>query len=165
MSQPLRQEAVPDPGGIFPAQHLREAVDRGWITGPSSLVERIQPASLDLTLGTTAYRLQCSFLPDRESTVEDKLGRYALEEFSIEEGAILERGRAYLIQLQETVALPERVRGRANPKSSTGRLDIFTRVISDGNARFDDGRHVCNQRVTLRRRYGERAQLAGLDVR
>jgi len=133
-----RFDPATSPAGIFPAQYLRQAVDRGWIRGPSSVVERIQPASLDLTLGTTAYRLQCSFLPDRESSVEDKLRRYTLEEFSIADGAILERGRAYLLPLQEELALPESVRGRANPKSSTGRLDIFTRVISDANARFDD---------------------------
>src|SRR6266545_4538607 len=133
-----RFDPATSPAGIFPAQYLRQAVDRGWIRGPSSVVERIQPASLDLTLGTTAYRLQCSFLPDRESSVDDKLRRYTLEEFSIADGAILERGRAYLLPLQEELALPESVRGRANPKSSTGRLDIFTRVISDANARFDD---------------------------
>ena len=126
------------PSGIFAAQHLRTAIDGGWLKGPPDLVQRIQPASVDLTLGTTAYRLLCSFLPDRQSTVDQTLPRYALEEFSIEKGAILERGRPYLIPLQESVALPESVRGRANPKSSTGRLDIFTRVISDSNARFDD---------------------------
>lgn len=126
-----------DPG-IFPAQHLRDAIDLGWIRGPEDLRENIQPASVDLTLGTTAYRLLCSFLPDRGSTVHDKVRHYALEEFSIEEGAILERGRAYLIPLQETLSLPESVRARANPKSSTGRLDIFTRVITDSNSRFDD---------------------------
>jgi dCTP deaminase len=122
--------------GVFAAQHLRSAIDHGWLLGADP--SRIQPASVDLTLGKTAYRLLCSFLPDRESSVEQKLATYALEEFSIEEGAILERGRPYLIPLQESLALPEKVRGRANPKSSTGRLDIFTRVISNSNPRFDD---------------------------
>jgi dCTP deaminase len=93
---------------------------------------------VDLTLGKTAYRLLCSFLPDRQSTVDQALGKYALEEFSIEQGAILERGRPYLIPLEEGLALPARVRARGNPKSSTGRLDIFTRVLSNWNARFDD---------------------------
>ncbi len=124
--------------GIFPAQHLRQAIDQGWILGSDSLRNGIQPASVDLTLGTKAYRLLCSFLPDRGSTVLEKVQRYTLEEFSIADGAILERGRAYLIPLQETLSLPESVRGRANPKSSTGRLDIFTRVITDSNSRFDD---------------------------
>lgn len=124
--------------GIFPAQILRRALERGWIRSPSLSEDQLQPASLDLTLGTTAYRLLCSFLPDRESPVEHKLADYVLEEFSIADGAILERNRAYLIPLVEELALPEGVRAKANPKSSTGRLDIFTRVICDKNARFDD---------------------------
>jgi dCTP deaminase len=123
--------------GVFPAQLLREGLDRGWIAG-RHVEKQIQPASIDLTLGTKAYRLLCSFLPDRESTVSAKLSEYALEEFSIDDGAILERNRAYLIPLRETLALPETVRARTNPKSSTGRLDIFTRVIVDRHARFDE---------------------------
>jgi dCTP deaminase len=124
--------------GIFPAQYLAAAVAKKWVSGSHALHGQLQPASLDLTLGRTAFRLLCSFLPDRESRVADKLDRYAFEEFSIEDGAILERNRAYLIPLAETLALPEAVRGRTNPKSSTGRLDIFTRVICDNNARFDE---------------------------
>jgi dCTP deaminase len=132
-SDPATAEA-----GIFPAQLLRHALDEGWVRGGSGLEDRLQPASLDLTLGDKAYRLLCSFLPDRESTVETKMRDYVLEPFSIEDGAILERNCAYLIPLAEELALPEQVRAKANPKSSTGRLDIFTRVITNNNARFDE---------------------------
>jgi dCTP deaminase len=117
---------------------LREAIRREWIRDVNDASQRLQPASLDLTLGKTAYRLLCSFLPDRDSSVEQKLESYALEEFSIVEGALLEKNRAYLIPLVEQLHLPESVRGRTNPKSSTGRLDLFTRVLSDRNARFDE---------------------------
>jgi dCTP deaminase len=131
-----------DPGhhapGVLASQHLRLAVERGWVAGDRLHLQQLQPASIDLSLGAVAYRLLCSFLPDRESSVEAKLTDYVLEEFSIADGAILERNRAYLIPLREQLALPEAIRGKANPKSSIGRLDIFTRLISDKNARFDE---------------------------
>ena len=87
--------------------------------------------------GNKAYRIQASFLPDREA-VETKLQDYVLEEFDITEGAVLEPDCPYLIPLVESLALPDNVKARANPKSSTGRLDIFTRVISDRSLFFDD---------------------------
>lgn len=125
--------------GVFSAQSLRAAIDRGWIVGPdTSDPGRIQPASLDLTLGKVAWRLRCSFLPDRESTVEEKLDELALEEIDLTHGGFLERNRPYLIPLDEELALPPEVRARTNPKSSTGRLDVFTRVITDRNNRFDE---------------------------
>ncbi len=126
--------------GVFSAQSLRRAIDLDWITSGLSLREpgRIQPASLDLRLGEVAWRLRCSFLPDRSSTVEEKLQDLALEEVDLVRGAFLERNRPYLIPLAEELALPEHVRARTNPKSSTGRLDVFTRVITDRNNRFDE---------------------------
>ncbi|TML63498.1 MAG: 2'-deoxycytidine 5'-triphosphate deaminase [Actinobacteria bacterium] len=124
--------------GVLPSQLLMHAIHRGWIRSPALKPDQLQPASLDLTLGAKAYRLLCSFLPDRESRVEEKLADYVLEEFDIAEGAILERNRAYLIPLREELALPESLRGKANPKSSIGRLDVFTRVVSDNNSRFDE---------------------------
>lgn len=98
----------------------------------------LQPASLDLRLGTEAYRLRCSFLPDRSSSVEDRLAEVAIDRFELGEGALLEINRPYLIPLVEELALPDGVRARANPKSSTGRLDVFTRVVTDNNDRFDE---------------------------
>jgi dCTP deaminase len=129
------------PPGVLPSQILGQALEREWIASDVPIRDdQLQPASIDLTLGPVAYRLLCSFLPDRASTVKQKLERhdYVLEELSIEDGAVLERNRAYLIPLRERAALPETLRAKANPKSSTGRLDIFTRVIADRTPRFDD---------------------------
>ena len=96
-----------------------------------------QPASMDLRLGDVAHRLRCSFLPGGE-TVERKLKRYDMEDLNLEDGAILERNRPYLIPLMEELELPAGVSARANPRSSTGRVDVFTRVITDGGSTFDD---------------------------
>ncbi len=126
------------PAGVLPFQELNRAIATGLIGADSPIPkENVQPASLDLRLGDRAYRLRCSFLPDRES-VSSKLKDYLLDEVDISEGAILEPERPYLIPLQERLDLPDYLRARANPKSSTGRVDIFTRVISDRSHRFDD---------------------------
>jgi dCTP deaminase len=124
----------------MPAQGLREAIAKGWISAGDYAIRpgSIQPASLDLRLGRRAWSLRCSFLPDVNSTVMSRVQDLALEEIPIGEGTTLERDRAYLIPLVEELALPQGVRARANPKSSTGRLDVFTRVITDGNHRFDE---------------------------
>jgi dCTP deaminase len=99
----------------------------------------VQPASVDLHLGPTAYPLRCSFLPDVGSTVEAKMREeLAFDGIDIRTGAMLERNRPYLIPLIEELRLPPGIRGKANPKSSTGRLDVFTRVITDRNNRFDE---------------------------
>lgn len=129
----------PAEAGIWPSQWLLKAVESGIIEAPSFSEDRIQPASLDLTLGNVAYRLRCSFLPGKNDTVMDQVKTFAIgPEFDLDQGAILERNRPYLIPLQERVKLPHSVRGRANPKSSTGRLDVFTRVITDRSGKFDD---------------------------
>jgi dCTP deaminase len=132
--------------GVLPSQLIAEAIDDGWISSGDSPVppRNIQPASLDLRLGSVAYRLRCSFLPDKEP-VEQALRRYTTERVSLrQQGIILEQNRPYLIPLAERLSLPRGVRAKASPKSSTGRLDIFTRVISDNNFMFDeipDGYH------------------------
>jgi len=123
--------------GVFPAQWLSKALDDGSILTPSVADAALQPASLDLRLGDRAYRLRCSFLPDAD-TVETKLDRYGMESLDLRDGAILERNRPYLIPLVEGLALPAGVRARTNPKSSIGRLDVFTRVITDHSHRFDE---------------------------
>jgi dCTP deaminase len=126
------------PSGVLPYQELRRAIDAGVIRAEVPVpAANVQPASLDLRLGDRAYRLRCSFLPDREP-VAQKLKDYLLDEVDLSEGAILEPERPYLIPLQERLDLPGQLRARANPKSSTGRVDIFTRVISDRSHRFDD---------------------------
>ena len=124
--------------GILPIQRLIQAEYQGVIGSPQAIPrENYQPASLDLRLGETAYALQCSFLPNA-GAVEDQLSQLTLGETDIRRGAILERGRPYLIPITERLRLPPDVHARANPKSSTGRLDIFTRVITDHAGRFDD---------------------------
>lgn len=129
----------PAAAGIWPSQWLLKAVESGIIDAPSFDEGRIQPASLDLTLGSVAHRLRCSFLPGKNDSVADQLRTFAVgPPLNLDDGAILERNRPYLIPLQERLDLPKRVRGRANPKSSTGRLDVFTRVITDRFGKFDD---------------------------
>jgi len=93
---------------------------------------------IDLRLGDFAWALRCSFLPDVDSTVEEKTEGLAFQKVDLRDGAVLERDRPYLVPLIEELALPEDVRAKANPKSSTGRLDVFTRVITDRHHRFDD---------------------------
>jgi dCTP deaminase len=125
---------------VFVSQHLREAVEREWITSGEYRIrsEAVQPASLDLHLGDHALALRCSFLPDVESTVSEKVDDLAFQKIDLRDGATLERDRPYLIPLREELALPAEIRARTNPKSSTGRLDVFTRVITDRNNRFDE---------------------------
>src|SRR5689334_14847099 len=98
---------------------------------------QIQPASLDLRLGEVAYRVRASFLPGPETVVADRLKPLTLHEFSLAQGAVLETGCVYIVPLMESLQLPRDVAAAANPKSSTGRLDIFTRVITDHAREFD----------------------------
>jgi len=131
---------LPAGEGVLPNQLLAEAVqdgviDAGGFTIPS---ENIQPASIDLRLGEVAWRIRCSFLPDRQ-TVARKVKDYIIDELNLHgEGVVLETNRPYLVPLKECLSLPHDVRGKANPKSSTGRADVFTRVITDAGYRFDE---------------------------
>ena len=131
---------APARGQVLASQQLREAIAREWVTAGDFRIrpDAIQPASIDLRLGDFAWALRCSFLPDVESPVTDKLSEIAFQKIDLRDGATLERDRPYLIPLVEELALPPDVRGKANPKSSTGRLDVFTRVITDRNHRFDE---------------------------
>ena len=131
--------------GVLPYQALRAAVDDGWICAPVPFGEpQFQPASLDLRLGTVAYQLRASFLPFSQTVLSrlEPAGaderELVIDRLSLEGGATLQRGSVYLIPLLESLALPGPLRGRCNPKSTTGRLDIFTRVITDGTPRFDE---------------------------
>jgi dCTP deaminase len=137
--------------GVLPAQWIARAVDDGVVRAPADepVPEgNIQPASLDLRLGPIAYRIRASFLSDREP-VAQKLKEYTLEEFDIREGAILEPDCPYVIPLVEELALPPFLRAKTNPKSSTGRLDIFTRVITDRSYSFDEIRSGYQGRLYL----------------
>jgi len=124
--------------GILPASRIAAYCENGTIKlARKPDADQIQPASLDLRLGKVAYRVRASFLPGPRTTVADKLKDLVLHEMSLEEGAVLETGCVYIVPLQESLALPKGVSAAANPKSSTGRLDIFTRVITDYAQEFD----------------------------
>lgn len=135
-------------GGILPIQALRKAQEDGWIQSPPLSAGQLQPASLDLRLGPVAYRIRCSFLP-QDRPVEQVLPDLLMYEVDLSKGGILERGNVYLIPLMEEMNLPEDVYGRTNPKSSTGRLDIFTRVITDRSWRFEEVRAGYKGRLYL----------------
>src|SRR3954467_15141867 len=98
---------------------------------------QIQPASLDLRLGEIAYRVRASFLPGPRTTVAERIDELKLHEIALTEGAVLETGCVYIVPLLESLALPDDIAAAANPKSSTGRLDVFTRVIADEIRGFD----------------------------
>ena len=131
---------------------IAEAIKQGWIASSEGELpaQSIQPASLDLRLGDVAYRLRCSFLPDDEP-VESALRRYEMGRIDLAGGAggILEQNRPYLVPLVEQLDLPPDVSAKANPKSSTGRLDIFTRVITDNSFMFDGVRRGYRGRLYL----------------
>jgi dCTP deaminase len=124
--------------GILPSQALRALIDAAVIRISEPLAEtQLQPASLDLRLGAVAYRVRASFLPQPGSNVQSKIDELTLHVISLSQGAVLETGCVYIVPLLESLALPAHIEASANPKSSTGRLDVFTRVIADGVAAFD----------------------------
>lgn len=127
-------------GGVLPNQYIDAAIAAGAIDAGEYKIPQhnVQPASLDLRLGEVAYRIRCSFLPGR-SAVERRVKDYIVDELDLRrEGAVLETNRPYLIPLKERLSLPAEIRAKANPKSSTGRADVFTRVITDESSRFDE---------------------------
>ncbi len=128
------------PAGLLPRPAVAALVSAGAIRA-ERIIEpsQIQPASLDLRLGPEAFRLRASFLPGRNATVRERLESLSPERISlVGEGAVLEKGIVYIAPLTERLALPPTLAGAANPKSSTGRLDIFTRLIVDRGAAFDE---------------------------
>ena len=149
---PSKQRPV---SGVLTSQQLRALVQKRVISSKPAIEERqYQPASLDLRLGETAYRMLSSFLPEQWAiaqriTLHDLLPELLMYEIDLRKGAVLEQGHVYLIPLMESVALPAHVRGRTNPKSTTGRVDVFTRTITDFQARFDDIRPGYRGRLFL----------------
>ncbi len=132
--------------GLLSYQDIKGLLNNGSLTSSIDPVaeEQVQPASIDLRLGAKAYRLVSSFLPESHGVLE-RLGEgvgndsdLVMYEVDISAGGILEKGHVYLIPLMEELNLPKGLKGRANPKSTTGRLDVFARVLSDNNPRFDD---------------------------
>jgi dCTP deaminase len=128
-----------DAPGILPCQTLEALVAAGAISADAPLAaDQIQPASLDLRLGARAWRVRASFLPRAGVTVADRIADVAMHEVDLKTGAVLERGCVYIAEVQERLALPPGVCGRANPKSSTGRVDLFVRLLTDSQPAFDD---------------------------
>ena len=123
--------------GILPDRMIAALAADGAILSENKFVpDQIQPASLDLRLGEVAYRVRASFLPG-STTVARRIDELKLHEISLSDGAVLETGCVYIVPLQESLALPGEISAAANPKSSTGRLDVFTRVIADETRGFD----------------------------
>ena len=124
--------------GVIPNQLISTMVDQGQIVTSQELQkDQIQPASLDLRLGTTAYRVRASFLAGNSSTVADRLTSFEMHQIDLTKGAVLEKGCVYLVPLMESLNLAENTSGIANAKSSTGRLDLLTRTITDNGTEFD----------------------------
>ena len=125
--------------GILPSHILKRLIrSRREILAPEDITDaQIQPASIDLRLGSVAYRVRASFLPGKDRKVADKLADIAIHEIDLSNGAVLETGCVYVVPLLEQLELSFRVSGVANPKSSTGRLDVFTRLIADHAQAFD----------------------------
>jgi len=125
--------------GILPSHVLRRLIRaRREVLATEEITDvQVQPASIDLRLGAMAYRIRASFLPGRDARVADKLSDMAIHEIDLKSGAVLETGCVYLVPLLERLELSFRVSGVANPKSSTGRLDVFTRLIADHAQAFD----------------------------
>lgn len=154
--------------GVLPDHALRALYDLGAIAASTAFADtQIQPASLDLRLGDHAYRVRASFLPGGARSVAARLAQsdLAMHRLDLTDGAVLETGCVYLVPLQESLALPADIFGLANPKSSTGRIDVFVRVICDGATSFDRVPHgykgplwaeICPRTFSILARPGDR---------
>ena len=128
----------PSEAGILPDRMIAALAEEGAIAAAYPFAaDQIQPASLDLRLGAVAYRVRASFLPGPGITVAQRIAELKLHEFALAGGAVLETGCVYIVPLLERLALPADIAAATNPKSSTGRLDVFTRVIADETRGFD----------------------------
>ena len=123
--------------GVLPSQRLEQMILRTTQRHAFDYARQIQPASLDLRLGTVAYRVRASFLAGHGRRVADRLEEFEMHRIDLTDGAVLEKGCVYVVPLMERLALPDDLQAVANAKSSTGRLDLLTRTITDGGAEFD----------------------------
>ena len=127
------------PPGILPSQAIDALIRHGAIRAATAFDrDQVQPASLDLRLGERAWRVRASFLPGLGRKVTERLGDVAMHKLDLTQGAVFEKGCVYIAELQERLALPPGVAARANPKSSTGRVDVFVRLLTDHGRVFDD---------------------------
>ncbi|PIE08108.1 MAG: 2'-deoxycytidine 5'-triphosphate deaminase [Rhodobacterales bacterium] len=127
--------------GVLPSQAISRLIASGALApapgAPAIRADQIQPASLDLRLGATAFRVRASFLAGTGRSIADRLEEFEMHRFSLEGGAVLEKGAVYLVPLMERLSLPGGITAVANAKSSTGRLDLLTRLITDEGVEFD----------------------------
>jgi len=124
--------------GVLPSQMIQALIADGAIAAtPGVDAAQVQPASLDLRLGSVAYRVRASFLAGQGARVVDRLAEFEMHRVDLSHGAVLEKGCVYVVPLMEALALPDGVQAVANAKSSTGRLDLLTRTITDGGTEFD----------------------------
>jgi dCTP deaminase len=124
--------------GILPCQDIRQLIECGYVYAKPAILEaHIQPASLDLRLGDIAHRVRASFLPGPNHTVESRIKEMRMTRVDLTSAAVFEKDCVYIVPLLEEVNLPADISGKANPKSTTGRLDIFTRLITDYGVEFD----------------------------
>lgn len=152
--------------GVLPSQAIRELVGSGAVAAGAAIAEeQVQPASLDLRLGRRAWRVPASFLPGDGVSVADRVRDLAMYAIDLSEGAVLETDCVYIVEVEERLRLPRGVSALATPKSSTGRLDIFTRLIADGASEFEkvpqryEGPlhlEVCPRSFSVRVRHGTR---------
>ncbi len=127
------------PIGILPCQAIEALIADGAIRAPLAYdADQVQPASLDLRLGAKAWRVRASFLPGIGRKVAERIPAVSMHEIDLERGAVLEKGCVYLAEVLEHISLPAGVSARANPKSSTGRVDVFVRLLTDHGEAFDD---------------------------
>ena len=124
--------------GALASQHIKQLIDESIITLDSPVdIDQVQPASIDLRLGSVAYRVRSSFLPGKDRTVEQCLEQLVMHRIDLTQGAVLEKSCVYIVPLQESLNLPNNLAAAGNPKSSTGRLDVFTRLITDNGSEFE----------------------------
>lgn len=126
--------------GVLPAEAIRNLIDGGAVASAREIAPaQVQPASLDLTLGRRGWRVRASFLPSAQRRVSERLqDGLAMQPIDLGAGAVFERGCVYIVELAERLKLPAGVSGAANPKSSTGRIDVFVRLVADYAAAFDE---------------------------
>lgn len=133
-----RKQAPMHSTGLLPSQDIQALIESGGVFAKDVISpEQIQPASLDLRLGTVGYRVRASFLPGIASTVTRRINDLLMHEIDLTKPSVLEKGCVYIVPLLEELNLPSQISAKANPKSTTGRLDIFTRLITDYGTEFE----------------------------
>ena len=152
--------------GVLADSGIRAMIASGAIRATPAVTDaQVQPASLDLRLGSVAYRVRASFLAGQGRTVAERIAEFEMHQVDLTRGAVLEKGCVYVVPLMEHLALPSGVTAVANAKSSTGRLDLLTRTITDGGTEFDripEGYHgplyaeVCPKSFSVLVRSGQR---------